>query len=189
MDTKFINVEHSIKFKTMKEAEKEANRLKMVMDRFAKRVKLPFACIFCVSNLSLRFGEYVMFHNGKKGRPIRKPVSKLKLFELPETVMPHLHIIIVYTGQEKRISNKIVESITKKYGAESSRAYDITTQNPIYFLQYAVRQSATFRFVDDYTNTIDFDLKKMSKVLTKQKEGLYFHNNNRHDSRFRLPVA
>lgn len=130
-----------------------------------------------------------MFHNGRKGRPIRKPVSKLKLLEPPETIMPHLHIIIVYTEQEKRISNKLVESITKKYGVESSRAYDITNRNPIYFLQYAIRQSATFRFVDDYTNTIDFDLKKMSKVLTKQKEGLYFHNNNRNDSRFRLPAA
>ncbi len=37
MDTRFMNVEHSIKFKTMKEAEREANRLKMVMDRFAKK--------------------------------------------------------------------------------------------------------------------------------------------------------
>lgn len=113
MDIRFINVEHSIKFRTMKEAEREANRLKMVMDRFAKRTKIPFACLFGVSQLSLRFGEYVLFHNGKKGRPIRKAVSKIKLFESPETVAPHLHIFIVYTEQEKRISNKIVESITK----------------------------------------------------------------------------
>lgn len=83
MDIRFINVEHSIKFRTMKEAEREANRLKMVMDRFAKRTKIPFACLFGVSQLSLRFGEYVLFHNGKKGRPIRKAVSKIKLFEPP----------------------------------------------------------------------------------------------------------
>jgi len=189
MDTRFINVEHSIKFKTIKEAEKEANRLKMVMDRFAKRTKLPFTCIFCVSHLSLRYGEYVSFHNGKKGRPARKPVSKTKLLELPETVAPHLHIIIVYTEQEKRISNKIVNSIIKKYGAKSSRAYDITTRDPLYFLQYAIRQSVSFRFVEDYTNTIVFDLKRMCKISTKQKDGLYFHGNNRHDSRFRLPAA
>ena len=188
MDIRFINVEHSIKFRTMKEAEREANRLKMVMDRFAKRTKIPFACLFGVSQLSLRFGEYVLFHNGKKGRPIRKAVSKIKLFESPETVAPHLHIFIVYTEQEERISNKIVESITKKFGNDSSRAYDITNTDPLYFLQYVARQSGILRFVEDFTNTIQFDLKKMCRISIKQKDGLYFHNNNRHDSRFRLPA-
>ena len=53
-------------------------------------------CLCAVSDLSLRMGEYVLFHNGKKGRPYKKPVSKIKLFELPETVEPHLHIFIVY---------------------------------------------------------------------------------------------
>ena len=168
----------------MKEAEREANRLKMVMDRFAKRTKIPFACLFGVSQLSLRFGEYVLFHNGKKGRPIRKAVSKIKLFEPPETVAPHLHIFIVYTEQEKRISNKIVESITKKFGNDSSRAFDITNTDPLYFLQYVARQSGILRFVEDFTNTIQFDLKKMCRISIKQKDGLYFHNNNRHDSRF-----
>lgn len=71
MDIRFINVEHSIKFKNLSEAEKEANRLKMLMDRFAKRTKIPFTCIIAVSELSLKFGEYVLFHNGKKGRPKR----------------------------------------------------------------------------------------------------------------------
>ncbi len=188
MDIRFINVEHSIKFRTMKDAEKEANRLKMVMDRFAKRTKIPFACLFGVSQLSLRFGEYVLFHNGRKGRSRRKAVSKIKLFEAPETVEPHLHIFIVYKGQEKRISNKIVESINKKYGEDSSRAYDITNTDPLYFLQYIIRQSGITRFVDDFTNTIQFDLKKMCRISLKQKDGFYFHGNNRHDSRFRLPA-
>lgn len=188
MDTRFMNVEHSIKFKTMKEAEREANRLKMVMDRFAKKTKLPFSCLIAVSHLSLSFGEYVLFHNGKKGRPIRKAVSKIKLLEPPESVPPHLHIFIVYTQQEKKISDKIVKSIIKKFGNDSSRAYDITNTDPLYFLQYVVRQSGVLRFVEDFTNTIQFDLKKMCRISLKQKDGLYFHNNNRLDSRFRLPA-
>lgn len=113
MDIRFINVEHSIKFDSMKEAIKEANRLKMIMDRFAKRTELPFSCLFAVSQLSLRSGEYVMFHNGKKGRPIRKAVSKHTLFARPETVQPHLHIIIAYTKQEKIISKQIVQNLWK----------------------------------------------------------------------------
>ena len=44
MDIRFINVEHSVKFDSMEDAIKEANRLKMIMDRFAKRTKIPFAC-------------------------------------------------------------------------------------------------------------------------------------------------
>lgn len=54
MDIRFINVEHSIKFRTMKEAEREANRLKMVMDRFAKRTKIPFACLFGVKSVKFK---------------------------------------------------------------------------------------------------------------------------------------
>lgn len=190
MDIRFINVEHSIKFKTVKDATREANRIKMVMDRFAKKTKIPFSCIICVSQLSLRFGEFVTFHNNKKGRPIRKMVSKLKCFGVPETVLPHLHIVIVYKEQEKKISNKIIESITKKYGKESCKAYDITNKDPIYFLQYIIRQSGTFRYVEDFTNTISsFNFKNMNRLLTKQRESFYFHKNNRFDSRFDLPAA
>ena len=108
--------------------------------------------------------------------------------EPPESVPPHLHIFIVYTQQEKKISDKIVKSIIKKFGNDSSRAYDITNTNPLYFLQYVVRQSGILRFVEDFTNTIQFDLKKMCRISLKQKDGLYFHNNNRLDSRFRLPA-
>ena len=161
MDIRFINVEHSVKFDSMEDAIKEANRLKMIMDRFAKRTELPFSCLFAVSQLSLRFGEYVMFHNGKKGRPKRKAVSKRVLFAPPETVQPHLHIIIAYTKQEKIISNKLVESITRKYGEGTSRAYDITNTNPLYYFQYVVRQSGTLRYVRDFTNIIPIDFKKM----------------------------
>ena len=189
MDIRFINVEHSIKFKSIAEATKEANRLKMLMDRFSKKSKIPFMCLCAVSDLSLRMGEYVLFHNGKKGRPYKKPVSKIKLFELPETVEPHLHIFIVYTQQGKKISNKIVDSIVKKYGEKSSRAYDITNNDPFYFLQYIVRQSPVLRFVDDFSRTIELDLKKTCRTLLKQKDNFYFHNNNRYDSRFRLPAA
>lgn len=113
MDIRFINVEHSIKFKTLNEAIKEANRIKMVMDRFAKKTMIPFSCIICISQLSLKFGEFVSFHNNKKGRPIRKAVSKLKCFGVPETLLPHLHIVIVYKEQEKKISNKIIEVLLK----------------------------------------------------------------------------
>lgn len=186
MDIRFINVEHSIKFKTVKDATREANRIKMVMDRFAKKTKIPFSCIICISQLSLKFGEFVSFHNNKKGRPIRKAVSKLKCFGVPETLLPHLHIVIVYKEQEKKISNKIIESIAKKYGKENCKTYDITNRDPIYFLQYIIRQSGIFRYVDDFTNTIPLNLKKMNRVLTKQKETFYFHKNNRFDSRFAL---
>ena len=189
MDIRFINVEHSIKFKNMSSAIKEANRLKMVMDRFSKRHKLPFSCIFAVSCLSLRFGEYVIFHNGKRGRPIKKAVSKRKLFDRPEGVEPHLHIVIVYTEHEKQISNKLVSSIKKIFGEESSRAYDITARQPLYFLQYIIRQSAVLRFVEDFTNTIPFDLKKFVRLSLKQKDNIYFHANNRKDSLFKYPVG
>lgn len=182
MDIRFINVEHSIKFTNLSEAEKEANRLKMLMDRFAKRTKIPFTCIIAVSELSLKFGEYVLFHNGKKGRPKRQLVSKFKPFANPGTVLPHLHIIIAYTEKEKFISNKIVSSITKKFGTESSRAFDITNTNPLYFFQYIVRQAKSLRFVKDYTNTISLNFKKMSRISTKQKEDFYFHNLCRKDS-------
>ena len=46
----------------------------MLMDRFSKKSKIPFMCLCAVSDLSLRMGEYVLFHNGKKGRPYKKPV-------------------------------------------------------------------------------------------------------------------
>lgn len=183
MDIRFINVEHSIKFRNLHEAQKEANRLKMVMDRFAKKTKIPFTCIFAVSELSLKFGEYIFFHNGKKGRPKRQLVSKLKPFQHPETVMPHLHIMIAYTEKEKVISDKIVSSITKKFGAKNSRAYDITNNKPLYFFQYIVRQASFLRFVNDYTDTISLDFKKMSRLSTKQKDNIYFHNLYRNDSR------
>lgn len=183
MDIRFINVEHSIKFRNLHEAQKEANRLKMTMDRFAKKTKIPFTCVFAVSELSLKFGEYVFFHNGKKGRPKRQLVSKLKPFQYPETVLPHLHILIAYTEKEKLISDKIVSSITKKFGVESSRAFDITNNKPLYFFQYIVRQAHSLRFVDDFTNTISLDFKKMSRLSIKQKDNIYFHNLYRNDSR------
>lgn len=96
-----------------------------------------------------------------------------------------MHIVIVYKEQEKKISNKIIESITKKYGKESCKAYDITNNDPIYFLQYIIRQSGTFRYVEDFT----FNFKNMNRLLTKQRESFYFHKNNRFDSRFDLPAA
>ncbi len=182
MDIRFINVEHSIKFKNLHEAQKEANRLKMTMDRFAKKTQIPFTCVFAVSELSLKFGEYVLFHNGKKGRPKRQLVSKFKPFANPGAVLPHLHIIIAYTEKEKVISDKIVSSITKKFGAASSRAFDITNNKPLYFFQYVVRQAHSLRFVDDFTNTISLNFKKINRLSTKQKEGFYFHNLCRKDS-------
>lgn len=44
MDIRFINVEHSIKFKTVKDATRETNRIKMVMDRFAKSILMYNLC-------------------------------------------------------------------------------------------------------------------------------------------------
>ena len=106
----------------------------------------------------------------------------MKPFQCPETVLPHLHILIAYTEKEKLISDKIVSSITKKFGAESSRAFDITNNKPLYFFQYIVRQAHSLRFVDDFTNTISLDFKKMSRLSTKQKDNIYFHNLYRNDS-------
>lgn len=188
MDIRFINVEHSIKFESMEKAENEANRLKMVLDRFARKTKLPFTCIIGVSQMSLKYGEYAAFHDGKKGRPKRKAVSKLEPFGIVETVPPHLHIMIAYMRQEKVISNKIVNSIIKKYGQGSSKAYDITNHTPFYFLQYVVRQSSAFRYVTDFTNNIPIDFKKMCRIYTKQEENFYFHNLCRKDSRIQHDI-
>ena len=73
----FIRIEHSVKFKTMKEATREADTLRMNIIRYCKRVKIPCTAMIGISEINIRNAEVVLVKNGKC-RPARKIVSKVK---------------------------------------------------------------------------------------------------------------
>lgn len=191
----FIRIEHSVKFKTMKEATREADTLRMNIIRYCKRVKIPCTAMIGISEINIRNAEVVLVKNGKC-RPARKIVSKVKRAAKPEKIQPHLHIILLCPSGYTKLSKYLITRIQERFKSSTpdwhiyaddieQRGYNdsadyYTINDPLYYIKYVVRQSSSIRYVEDYTGQIDFDFKGQTKLALKVvNERTYFHKKMR----------
>ena len=148
----FIRIEHSVKFKTMKEATREADTLRMNIIRYCKRVKIPCTAMIGISEINIRNAEVVLVKNGKC-RPARKIVSKVKRAAKPEKIQPHLHIILLCPSGYTKLSKYLITRIQERFKSSTpdwhiyaddieQRGYNdsadyYTINDPLYYIKLA----------------------------------------------------
>lgn len=199
----FIRIEHSVSFNDMKAATREADTLRMNIKRYAEKHKIPCTAIIGISNTDLRNAEVVLIKKGK-ARPKRKVLSKIKRAGIPETIEPHLHVVIICKSGYTALANYLITKIQNRYkdsypewksndieltenggGNSSSDYYSI--DNPLYYIKYVIKQSSSIRYVEDFTGEIDFDFKGQVRLnLPVINERTYFHKKMRKN--YRKPV-
>ena len=110
----FIRIEHSVSFNDMKAATREADTLRMNIKRYAEKHKIPCTAIIGISNTDLRNAEVVLIKKGK-ARPKRKVLSKIKRAGIPETIEPHLHVVIICKSGYTALANYLITKIQNRY--------------------------------------------------------------------------
>lgn len=191
----FIRIEHSVKFNNLKDATREADTLRMNIDRYRKRTKIPCAAMIGISETNLRTGEVVLVKKGRK-RPARKIVSKTKRVGIPEKIKPHLHVILLCPKGYTNLAKYLITRIQSRFNnanpdwhiytddnnerGENDTALYYNINDPLYYIKYVIRQASSIRYVDDYTGQIDFDFKAQTRLLLKVvDERTYFHKKMR----------
>lgn len=190
----FIRIDHDVEFKTIKEATRETDTIRMNIIRYCRRTKIPCSAMIGISETDIRMAEVVLVKKGKK-RPSRKIVSKAKRAAIPKKVHPHLHVILLcpkgYTNLAKYLITRIqlrfndsrpdwhiyADDNEQRGSNKIAEYYNI--KNPLYYIKYVIRQSSSIRYVDDYTGQIDFDFKSQARLFLKVvDERTYFHKKN-----------
>jgi len=111
--TKLLRIEHQSKFTMLKNAVKEANAIQNFVKRTVIRKQWACKILIAVSENDLRVSKPVLVRNGKRGRPIKKYISKYTNRTLRKT-KSHLHIIL-YGYPAQTIANEIVNNINKRH--------------------------------------------------------------------------
>lgn len=199
----FIRIEHTVDFNDIKEATREADMLRMNIKRYVEKHKIPCTAMIGISETNIRNAEVVLVKKGKC-RPKRTVLSKTKRAGIPETIEPHLHVVIICKSGYAALANYLITKIQNRYknshpewksneieltenggGNSSSNYYNI--ENPLYYIKYVIKQSSSIRYVEDYTNEIEFDFKGQVKLdLRVVNERTYFHKKMRKN--YRKPV-
>ena len=194
----FIRIEHVIKFNNMKEATREADTLRINIKRYAQKHKIPCTAMIGISHIDIRNAEVVLVKEGKH-RPSRKVLSKIKRAGAPEGIEPHLHVIIICKTGYVALSQYLITKIQSRFqsahpdwisneieinddrlGGYNHFAEYYSIGNPLYYIKYVARQSSVIRYVDDYTNEIEFDFKwQVRHALKVVNERTYFNKKMR----------
>ncbi|MCQ2738622.1 MAG: hypothetical protein MJ237_00175 [bacterium] len=197
----FVRIEHSVKFNTVKEATREADTLRMNIIRYSKRYNIPCTAMIGISTTDLRNAEVVLVKEGKH-RPKREIFSKTQRAGIPEQIEPHLHIIIICKSDYTALANYLITRIRERYpnsnanwwGQDIEYDYDINNNirgysatadyymitDPLHYIKYVIRQSSSIRYVEDYTDEIDFDFKGQVRLNLKVgNKRTYFHKKMR----------
>lgn len=162
--TKLMRIENQWKYKTIRDAEKEAEAVRAFTVRTAKKNNWACKAIIVVSEHSLKNHIPTTDVNGKKGRPNRKFLPKYEGYM--RKVQPHLHILI-YANPAETLTSEVVRNINKRHRKRYTycRKRTISRKKPVhgdqnYYIGYVMHQMTSYRAVDvnecEMLGTFDF---------------------------------
>ncbi len=168
--TKLMRIENQWKYKTIKDAEKEAEAVQAFTKRIAKRNNWACKAMIVVSEHSLKNCAPVIEKNSNKGRPKRIFLPKNKIIGIKKK-QPHLHIL-VYANPAETITSQIVRNINERHRRKYTycKKRTISRKKPVtddsnYYIGYVMHQMTSYRSVDVDNNEIlsNFDFKEEYK--------------------------
>lgn len=164
-ETKLMRIEHQWKYRTINDAEKEAEAIRAFTARITKKNNWACKALIATSEHNLDYCIPVIEKNGRKGRPIKKFLPKLRNKSF--RVQPHLHIL-AFANPAQTLTSQIVENINKRHRRRYAdcRKHTISRKKPVYgepsyYIGYVMNQMTSYRAVDIDNNGIlsDFDFK------------------------------
>ena len=157
--TMMITVSSGI-FSTTKEAVKEANALKIWLQRLCARKGYSCKAIIGVSEYNPKAGSMTVLRTGKRGRP-RKTFARTNYYLPNHKTAPHIHIVL-YGNPADMICSLMADRLNNKYRTKAVW-YNDCREYMEEALTYVLRQSQTIR-------TVEIDEKG---ILATDKHGFY----------------
>ncbi len=147
-------------FSTTKEAVKEANALKIWLQRLCARKGYSCKAVIGVSEYNPKAGSMTVLRTGKRGRP-KKRFARTNYYLQSHKTAPHIHIVL-YGNPADMICSLMANHLNNKYKTKAVW-YNGCREYMEEALTYVLRQSQTIR-------TVEIDEKG---VLATNKHGFY----------------
>ena len=157
--TMMITVSSGI-FANTKEAVKEANALKIWLQRLCQRKGYSCKAVVGVSQYNPKAGTMTVLRTGKRGRP-RKRFARTNYYLPNHKTEPHIHIVL-YGNPADMLCSLMADRLNNKYKAKAVWFNDCREYQEE-ALTYVLRQSQTIR-------TVEIDEKG---ILSTDKHGFY----------------
>ncbi len=147
-------------FSTTKEAVKEANALKIWLQRLCQKKSYSCKAVIGVSEYNPKAGTMTVLRTGKRGRP-RKRFAKTNYFLPNHKTAPHIHIVL-YGNPADMLCSLMADRLNNKYKTKAVW-YNDCREYQEEALTYVLKQSQT-------TRTVEIDEKG---ILSTDKHGFY----------------
>ena len=147
-------------FANTQEAIKEANALKIWLQRLCQRKGYSCKAIIGVSEYNPKAGIMTIVRNGKRGRP-RKRFARTNYYLTNHKTAPHIHIVL-YGNPADMLCSLMADRLNNKYKTKAVWYKDCREYQEE-ALTYVLKQSQTIR-------TVEIDEKG---ILATDKHGFY----------------
>ncbi len=147
-------------FSTIKEAVKEANALRIWLQRLCQRKGYSCKAVIGVSEYNPKAGTMTVLRTGKRGRP-RKRFARTNYYLPTHKTTPHIHIVL-YGNPADMLCSLMADRLNNKYKAKAVW-YNDCREYQEEALTYVLKQSQTIR-------TVEIDEKG---ILSTDKHGFY----------------
>lgn len=147
-------------FSTTKEAVKEANALKIWLQRLCHKKGYSCKAVIGVSEYNPKAGTMTVLRTGKRGRP-KKRFTRTNYYLPNHKTAPHIHIVL-YGNPADMICSLLSQKLKNKY-LKNVVWYNDCREYQEEALTYVLRQSHTIR-------TLEIDEKG---ILSTDKHGFY----------------
>ncbi len=147
-------------FATTKEAVKEANALKIWLQRLCAKKGYSCKAIIGVSEYNPKAGTMTVLRTGKRGRP-RKRFARTNYYLPNHKTAPHIHIVL-YGNPADMICSLMADRLNNKHKTKALW-YNDCREYQEEALTYVLKQSQTIR-------TVEIDEKE---ILLTDKHGFY----------------
>ncbi len=154
-----LTVSSSI-FSNTKEAVKEANTIKIWLQRLCARKGYFCKAVIGVSEYNPKAGTMTTVRTGKRGRP-KKRFARTNYYLPNHKTAPHIHIVL-YGNPADMICSLMADRLNNKYKTKAVW-YNDCREYQEEALTYVLRQSQTIR-------TVEIDEKG---ILSTDKHGFY----------------
>ena len=147
-------------FSTTKEAVKEANALKIWLQRLCQKKGYSCKAVIGVSEYNPKTGTMTVLRTGKRGRP-RKRFARTNYYLPNHKTAPHIHIVL-YGNPADMLCSLMADRLNNKYKTKAVW-YNDCREYQEEALTYVLKQSQTIR-------TVEIDEKG---ILATDKHGFY----------------
>lgn len=147
-------------FSTTQEAVKEANALKIWLQRLCQKKGYSCKAVIGVSQYNPKAGTMTVLRTGKRGRP-RKRFTRTNYYLPNHKTAPHIHIVL-YGNPADMLCSLMADRLNNKYKTKAVW-YNDCREYMEEALTYILKQSQTIR-------TVEIDEKA---ILATDKHGFY----------------